>query len=57
MHDVRMSLFGLIEEYNRVGASSDRFGKLTAFFVANIARRRTVRRDPVIFSMYSDISI
>jgi hypothetical protein len=36
-----MSLFDLIEEHNRVGAPSNRFGKLTAFFVAYIARRRT----------------
>src|SRR6202162_6094345 len=41
MHDIRMSLFDLIEEHNRVGAPPNRFGKLTAFFLANIARRRT----------------
>src|SRR5271165_5099818 len=41
MHDIRMSLFDLIEEHNRVGPASHRFGKLTAFFVAHIARRRT----------------
>src|SRR6266436_4232468 len=41
MHDIRVSLFDLIEEHNRVGAPSNRFGKLTAFFVAHIARRRT----------------
>ena len=30
MHDIRMGLFDLIEEHNRVGAPSHRFGKLTA---------------------------
>jgi len=34
MHDIRVSLFDLIEQHNRVGATSNRFGKLTAFFVA-----------------------
>src|SRR6476620_11719648 len=46
MHDIRMSLFDLIEEHNRVGAASNRFGKLTAFFVAHIARRRTDQARP-----------
>src|SRR3984957_14134690 len=41
MHDIRMSLFDLIEEHHRVGAPSNRFGKLTAFFAAHIPRRRT----------------
>src|SRR5712664_3070006 len=41
MHDIRMRLFDLIEQHNRVGTASNRFGKLTAFFVAHIARRRT----------------
>ena len=41
MHYIRMSLFDLIEQRNNVGAPSNRFGKLTAFFVAHIARRRT----------------
>src|ERR1700680_874030 len=36
-----MSLFDLIEQHNRIGAPSNRFGKLTAFFVAHIAGRRT----------------
>jgi hypothetical protein len=35
MHDIRMSLFDLIEEHNRVGTPSNRFGKLTPFFVAH----------------------
>ena len=46
MHDIRMSLFDLIEQHNRVGAPSNRFGKLTAFFVAHIARRRTDQARP-----------
>ena len=29
-----MSLFDLIEEHNRVGAPSNRFGKLTTFFAS-----------------------
>ena len=33
-----MSLFDLIEEHHRVGAPSNRFGKLTAFFVAHIGK-------------------
>ena len=41
MHDIRMRLFDLIEQHNRVGTAPNRFGKLTAFFVAHIARRRT----------------
>ena len=32
MHDIRMSLFYLIEEHNRVGAPSNSFEKLTVFF-------------------------
>ena len=39
MHDIRMSLFDLIEQHHRVGAPSHRFGKLTAFLVADVARR------------------
>src|SRR5258705_6095622 len=46
MHDIRMSLFDLIEQHNRVGAPSNRFRKLTAFFVAHIARRRTNQARP-----------
>src|ERR1700752_245961 len=38
--------FELIEQHNRVGAPSNRFGKLTAFFVAHIARRRTDQARP-----------
>src|SRR6202040_914841 len=57
MHDIRMSLFDLIEEHNRVGAPSNGFGKLTAFFAAHIAGRRTDQARPVNFSMYSDMSI
>ena len=29
MHDIRMSLFDLIEEHNRVGAAANSLGKLT----------------------------
>jgi hypothetical protein len=50
MHDIRVSLFDLIEQHNRVGAPSNRFGKLTAFFVAHIARRRTDQARPGYFS-------
>ena len=32
MHDIRMSLFYLIEEHNRVGAPSNSFEERTAFF-------------------------
>ena len=39
--DIRMSLFDLIEEHNRVWVPSNGFGKLTGLFVAHIARRRT----------------
>src|SRR4029077_21168424 len=46
MHDIRMSLFDLIEEHNRVGAPSNGFGKLTAFFIAHIARRRADQARP-----------
>src|SRR6202040_3302464 len=46
MHDIRMSLFDLIEEHHRVGAPPHRFGKLTALFVANITRRRTNQARP-----------
>src|SRR5271165_5593792 len=46
MHDIRMSLFDLVEQHNGVGAPSHRFGKLTAFFVAHIARRRTDQARP-----------
>jgi hypothetical protein len=46
MHDIRMSLFDLIEQHNRIGAPTNRFGKLTAFFVADIARRRTNQARP-----------
>jgi hypothetical protein len=45
-----VSLFDLIEQHNRVGAPSNRFGKLTAFFVAHIARRRTDQARPGYFS-------
>jgi hypothetical protein len=46
MHDIGMSLFDLIEEHNRVGAPSNGLGKLSAFFVAHIARRRTDQARP-----------
>src|SRR4029077_15827803 len=46
MHDIRVSLFDLIEKHNSVGAPSHRLGKLTAFFVAHIARRRTDQSRP-----------
>src|SRR6516164_6091555 len=41
MHHIRMSLFDLIEQHYRVGAPSNRFGKLTAFFVSHVTRGRT----------------
>src|SRR6516162_5075012 len=41
MHHIRVSLFDLIEEHYRVGVTSNRFGKLTAFFVSHVTGRRT----------------
>ena len=36
MHEIRMCLFYLIEEHNRVGAPSNSFEKLTAFLLGVI---------------------
>src|SRR5215469_14830446 len=41
MHHIRMSLFYFIKKHYRVGAPSNRFGKLTAFFVSQVTGRRT----------------
>jgi len=36
-----MRFLNFVEQHNRVRPAPDRFGKLTAFLVTNISRRRT----------------
>src|ERR1700730_14938511 len=40
MHHVRVRLFDFVKEHDRIRPASDRFGKLTAFLVADVTRRR-----------------
>src|SRR5580698_9776898 len=35
-----MRLFDFVEEHDRVGTPANQFGELSAFFIADIARRR-----------------
>src|SRR5580700_914671 len=41
MHHIRMGFLDLVEQNHRIRAPAYGFGKLAAFFVTNIARRRT----------------
>ncbi len=38
---IRMRLFNLVQQYNGIRFSAHPFGQLTAFFITDIARRRT----------------
>ena len=40
MHHVGMRFFDFVEEHDRVGPAPDGFGKLPAFLVTDVARRR-----------------
>ncbi len=41
MHDVGMGFLDLVKEHYGIGTAPDRFGKLAAFFITDIAGRRT----------------
>ena len=41
IEDIRMRLFDFVEQDHRIRPAPDRFGQVTAFFIAHIARWRT----------------
>ncbi len=51
-----MGFFNLVQQYHRIGTAPDFFRELAAFFVADIARRRTQNpRHGVLFHIFGHI--